>query len=447
MTWQTYCTNYEALLVNNKELTSIRQDLFFRLKANRFKAFVRFSFTILSVFRYLFVIHKQIDVFDVENIYFIDSPTSANLGTLKPLYLKDESKKMMLINLHVEKSQSFQTFKSNCEYINFTNFHKLYFKDLSFLIFTSKTIARHFDTSFFIVFPMLCRYVISKNSLEYILTSVKTKNIITSNDTLLTSNTAIHIAKKHKINDYTLQHGFLTHFYVPTTTTNYIVWGEKAKEWFENENISSQILPLGTPRLDEIEMIKQNAKNIKDEFYKKYKIDTTKKIFFYMSHSQAPEFGIELHRQNFEALNDVVKNKQYQLVIKLHPSENITLFEEVFKNEKENILLLPRDESLYHTIVSSTICASAYSTTLIEAMCFEKPTLQMNMSHVEELPDYSIKEGCISVKNIKEIQDILHKQDFSNEIKRQNEYVNKYFNNLGNASDNILEHIRKTDAN
>lgn len=224
MTWQTYCNKYEALLANNKELTSIRQDLFFRLKANRFKAFVRFGFSILSVFKHLLVMHKKTDVLNIENLYFIDSPTSANLGTLKPLYLKDESKKMMIINSHVEKSESFQVLKNSCEYINFTNFHKLYFKDLSFLFTTSRTIAKHFDTSFFIVFPLLCRYIIVKNALSFILKGMKTKNIILSNDTLLTSNTALHVARKNSVKDYTLQHGFLTHFYVPTTTTNYIVW-------------------------------------------------------------------------------------------------------------------------------------------------------------------------------------------------------------------------------
>jgi len=446
MTWQTYCNNFEALLEQNKELTSIRQELFFVAKANKLKAFVRSTLYFLMLLKYLFKANKKIDVIEVDNLYFIDSSTSANLGTLKPLILKDTSKKIILFNNQVEKSDSFQIL-IKFSHINFQDFYKVKLKDIGYLLKTSRHVAKHMQTSFFILFPLLCRYVLNKNSLEYILSNVKTKNIITSNDTLLTSNTAIHISQKYKINDYTLQHGFLTHFYVPTTATNYIVWGEKAKVWFEKEKVSSKILPLGTPRLDEIDNIKQNSETIKDNFYKKYNVDTTKKIFFYMSHSQAPEFGIELHRQNFKALKEVVKNESYQLVIKLHPSENDKLFKEVFEKELENIILLPKDESLYHVIVSSTICASAYSTTLVEAMCFEKPTLQMNMSMVKELPDYSKKEGCIAVETINKLANILQQEDFLIEIKRQNEYVNKCFNHLGTASIEILQYIGDENAN
>ena len=41
MTWQKYCAKYEVLLYQNSELAAIRQELFFRLKANKFKAFIK----------------------------------------------------------------------------------------------------------------------------------------------------------------------------------------------------------------------------------------------------------------------------------------------------------------------------------------------------------------------------------------------------------------------
>lgn len=445
MTWQTYCNKYEILLNKNREFTSIRQELYFSINSSWLKSILKFFISIIKIFKYLLKSKKLIQKQEKDNIYFIDANTSANLGTLKPLYLEDSSKKLLVVNNKVKNASTFHDIQNSS--LNFEDYYIVYFSDIKNIFMNTFTIAKVLNISFFTVFPLVVRYSFTKNSIENILSNIKAKNIFTSNDTLLASNMAILLAKKHKINDYTLQHGFLTHFYVPTTTTNYIVWGEKAKEWFENKNLSSQILPLGTPRLDEIETIKQNVRNIKDEFYKKYKIDITKKIFFYMSHSQAPEFGIELHRKNFEALKEVIKNEAYQLVIKLHPSESVNLFDEVFKCKKEKIILLPKNKNLYHTIVSSTICASAYSTTLVEAMCFEKPTLQMNMTQIKELPDYSIKEGCIAVKNIKEIKDILYKKDFSNEIRRQNDYVSKYFNNLGHATENILEHIRRNSAN
>lgn len=446
MTWQTYCNNFEALLKQNQELTSIRQELFFRIGASKFKAFIRFILYVMLFCKYLIKSNKKIEFLKAQNLYFIDSPTSANLGTLKPLILKDESEKIVLINYQVQKSSSFEDIKHN-NTINFQDFYKVYISDIFYLFQISKKTARQMNTSFFIVFPILCRYVFNKNSLEYILSNLKVKNIILSNDTLLTSNTAICLAKYHKINDYTLQHGFLTHFYIPTTTTHYIAWGEKAKKWFEGHNINSTLLPLGTPRLDEVGRIRQNSETIKKLFYKKYKIDEDKKLFFYMSHSQAPEFGLEIHKQNFEALKTVLENKAYQLVVKLHPSEKEDLYNEIFSHYLDKVILLPKDEALHHTIIASTICASAYSTTLVEAMCFEKPTLQMNMTQVKELPDYSKNEGCIAIKNNEELKNILNQDDFTKELERQKEYAHKYFNNLGCASEMILLHIGKNHVN
>lgn len=445
MTWQTYCNNYETLLKNNSDLTSIRQELFLAQNNSSLKNTIKSLIAFLKLIKYLLVPKKQIQKQEIDNIYFIDANTSANLGTLKPLYLKDDNSKLLIVNNKVETSPNFQDIKNNS--LNLEECYFLYLKDIKNIFVESLMISKVLKVSFFNTFPLVVRYNFTKNSLNHVLSKLKTKNIFTSNDTLLASNLAIQLSKKYNITDYTLQHGFLTHFYVPTTATNYIVWGKKAKEWFENEKISSKILALGTPRLDEIEDIKKNAKKVKEEFYKSYQVDTKKKIFFYMSHSQAPEFGIEIHSQNFEALKEIVKNENYQLVIKLHPSESQNLFDEVFNNYKKNIILLPKDENLYHTIISSDICASAYSTTLIEAMCFDKPTLQMNMAKVEKLPDYSKTEGCISVESIAKLKDVISKEDFSMEIKRQNEYVEKYFENLGCTSEAILRYVGEKNAN
>jgi hypothetical protein len=448
MTWQTYCNKYKSLLIINSELASIRQALFFRLKSNKLKSFVIFLLAILNFIKCTFKVNKNIELLNTENIYFIDSPTSANLGSLNPLILQDNSKKVIIVNNKVEKNKNFLSIRENSNYINYENFYNLSWKDFSYLLSESKKIAIYFNISFFIVFPLMYRYLVTKNALEYLFMHLKGKNLILSNDTLLASNTAIHVAKQQTITDYVLQHGFLTHFYIPTTATNYIVWGEKAKEWFIHHKAKTNVLPLGTPRLDEFSIIKKEETKIKRGFFKKYKIENSKKIFFYMSHSQAPEYGIEIHKKNFEALKTVIRNDKFQLIIKLHPSENEKLFNEVFTDFQDNIILLPKDENLHHTIVSSDICASAYSTTLIEAMCFEKPTLQMIMAQVEELPDYSKNEGCIAIETINELANILKQEDFLIEIKRQNEYVNKYFNHLGTSSKEILEYIQgKKSAN
>ena len=149
-----------------------------------------------------------------------------------------------------------------------------------------------------------------------------------------------------------------------------------------------------------------------------------------MSHSHAPEFEEELHHRNFESLIRVIENKNYQLIIKLHPAENTALFDKVFKPYKGKVILLPKNANLYNTIISSKICASAYSTTLIESMCLEVPTIQMNMLKEKRLPDYSVREGCISVTNAIQLDTVLEKTNFAKELDRQKKFTNLYFNNF-----------------
>jgi len=74
-------------------------------------------------------------------------------------------------------------------------------------------------------------------------------------------------------------------------------------------------------------------------------------------------------------------------------------------------------------------------------MCLEVPTIQMNMLKEKRLPDYSVREGCISVTNAIQLDTVLAKTNFVKELDRQTKFTNLYFNNFGNASRTIHNHV------
>jgi len=59
----------------------------------------------------------------------------------------------------------------------------------------------------------------------------------------------------------------------------------------------------------------------------------------------------------------------------------------------------------------------------------------------KRLPDYSVREGCISVTNESQLDTVLEKTNFVKELDRQKKFTNLYFNNFGNASLTIHNHV------
>jgi len=439
--WENFCKQFSTVLREDESLSSIRLELYLAGSRSYVKVIGNLLMVILKIF--LFHLKKEISPqhLNYQNVYFIDSTSPSDIENLISLLAEDKRTFLVMINSEVERSNAFAKIKEQIEYINYENYISLDPKYFLKTFSLSVLISKHMNCNFLNVFNLVLKHFSVKDALDQIISTIAVKNIFLSNDTLLPSSLATHLAKKNGIQDYILQQGFLTKFYLPITGTNYIVWGDKAREWLESKNVKINILPLGSPRLDAVVTVKANATKLKQKFYDDYQIDNNKHIFLYMSHSHAPEFKEELHQRNFESLIRVIENKNYQLIIKLHPAENTALFDKVFKPYKGKVILLPKNANLYNTIISSKVCASAYSTTLIESMCLEVPTIQMNILKEKRLPDYSVREGCISVTNAIQLDTVLEKTNFAKELDRQTKFTNLYFNNFGNASRTIHNHV------
>jgi len=441
--WENFCKQFSYILLKDEFLSSIMTELYLSGPRSYLKVIGNLSLVIVKLF--YFQLKKGIRPLHsyYQNIYFIDSSSPSDIGNIVPLIEKDKKTFLVIVNSEVEISNAFSVIKDKVEYINYEKHILLDARYFLRIFSTSLLISRKMSCNYLNAFNLVLRYFSIRGALNRVLSFIEARNIFLSNHVLLPSNLAIHIAKRNGIQDYIIQQGFLTHLFIPLTGNNFIIWGNKAKEWLESKNVKANFLPLGSPRLDAIIAIKAEANSLKQKFYEKYQIDTSKNIFLYLSHSQAPEFEEELHLKNLEALIKVTENNNYQLVIKLHPAESPSLFNKVFRRHKDKVILLPKKSNIHHSIISSKLCASAFSTSLIESMCLGIPTFQMNIARLDDLPDYSINEGCIPIQETLDLTRILGYKDFSKQLKRQKKYVELYLNNLGKASDAIHKYISK----
>ena len=444
--WEDYNLKFSSVIKKEELLSSIRLDLYIAERRSKIKVVFNLLRSILKIpfFRTkkpIKLIKKKYD-----NIYFMDDASHSCLDNLISLISADKKDYLVIVNNEVEKSSLFKEIMDGIEYLNYESFVLFKFKYFLNTCRLSFVLSKKINCNFLNVFNSVLSYFLLKKVIDSILSNCSAKNIFLSNDYHLPSNLVVRIAREYKLEDYVLQHGLFderasSKLSLPITK-NIIVWGDKTREWLESKNVKTNILPLGSPRFDATVTAKANATKLKQKFYDDYQIDNNKYNFLYMSHSHASAFEYDrLHHRNFESLIKVIENKNYQLIIKLHPAENTALFDKVFKCYKDKIILLPNNANLYNAIISSKICASAYSTTLIESMCLGVPTLQMNLAQIDDLPDYSKKEGCIPIIDTYQLTKILEYKDFTNELERQKRYIESYLNNLGTASDMIHEYI------
>lgn len=439
--WEFFCKKFEAITCTHKELASLRIELFHTQQRNVYISTLKIIYWTLKLIRGK-CMFKKIQPHSIHSIYFITEDLATHLGTIQPLFSRDANP-TLIATQQLFYSKKFVQIRKKYDTYNYEHYLGFHYKDIKQCFHLTQEISKTVELPFHIVLASVFKYLMNKNSFEYLFSKINAQFYFSTMDISMDCGLAIYYAKQMKMHNYILQHGALVPEYVPVTTDNYIVWGSVAKTWFINHHVGCKLLALGTPRIDQIYILKKQEVMFRHQLREKYNIPSDKKIFLFLSHSKALEFGIDVHIKNFEALKTVINNPSYQLVVKLHPLEKQSLFNKILDDQKKKIILLPRDDDIYQTILASDICASTFSTTLVEAMCLGKPTIQMNMAQIDNLPDYSQQDGCIYVDTPNTLNYILNKKDLSFELERQNTYVKKYFNNLGHSTDCIIDLINK----
>lgn len=244
--------------------------------------------------------------------------------------------------------------------------------------------------------PNLPFYIDLVNSLSKFFATNKPKAIFLPYETGPYALAIILACSKHKIKTIGISHGFIAKFMpmyshfscrsfdnmlghpIPDFT---LVFGNFAKNVLvENGYPTRQIIVFGNPSFFNFDKI-TNAL-LQNKPRKKYNINENDKVILFTTGKLQPKYtahgNYDYDVQIWKHLVNEFGNKpNYFLLLKPHPQESdVTIYKDIVEKTKtKNFKILNGD--LFELIFVSDIVVSVYSTTMIDALCFQKPVIQV----------------------------------------------------------------------
>lgn len=259
--------------------------------------------------------------------------------------------------------------------------------------------------------------------------------VVTHNDFTTSSYLACIVAREAGIKSFTLQHGFPTQEYFPTSADHYLVWGQRFRDYMAaRPGMQSNLIVTGAPRFDGLAKARnsRSAIRLKSEENGASCSGRCDVVFFSQSHS--PLFTEAEHRLVLAALKPLLDDHRFHVVVRLHPQEIEKRFRRL--SGFDRITFAPRDLSLQETLSSADVAISCNSTAMLEAMAIDVPVVQIAP---EELQDrLGIMEPCGVARNGQELRQCLqsllvveHRRNFT---EKQNQLLHEYLSNFPNGA-------------
>jgi hypothetical protein len=258
--------------------------------------------------------------------------------------------------------------------------------------------------------------------------------VITHNDFTTSSYLACRAAGDAGVKSFTLQHGFPTQEYFPTSSDHYLVWGERFRTYMASRpGMQSNLIVAGAPRFDGLARARKSRATLrlKREENGARCGGRCDVVFFSQSHS--PLFTESEHRVVLAALRPLLEDHRFHVVVRLHPQESEKRFRQL--SGFDRITIAPRDLSLQETLASADVAISCNSTAMLEAMAIDVPVVQIAP---EELCDrLGIMEPCGVARNGEELRQCLQtllvaarRRAFGD---KQNQLLQEYLSNFPNG--------------
>ena len=133
-----------------------------------------------------------------------------------------------------------------------------------------------------------------------------------------------------------------------------------------------------------------------------------------------PLIGSTWKREDREKFIEAVcsamrKFSDKQLVIKLHPDENIDTYQKILANMGEDKAIFCRDIDLYELLHACDLLMTVHSTVALEAMIFDKPVITINLTGKPDGFPYAKSGAAIGVYKgedlVQAIKDALYNEE------------------------------------
>ena len=206
-----------------------------------------------------------------------------------------------------------------------------------------------------------------------------------------------------------------------------------------------RLIAFGNPMFFHLDKIK--LKNNLEEFVKKYQLPSN--CYFVLFAPPAMRIykkaRTNFNKETLEKLLEIAnKRNDFFIIIKPHADDNPQDYQSIIDQKgSDNAKVLQGD--LIELILNSDIVISTVSTSIIDAMCMNKPVIQVKFEEVEMKQPYDEYEAVLESKlnNLKEnIQKIINDKDLCQKLlEQEHKFVKKYYNISGENPRNIINKI------
>lgn len=229
---------------------------------------------------------------------------------------------------------------------------------------------------------------------------------------------------------------------------NYLfLWGEYLKKYYRNKEIYNNIYVTGNPLFDKY-FIEKGKESI--ELYKILDIPFSKNIITICTQPLGDKEKKSDYNKRIDIYKNLILDKDYFFIIKIHPRENIEKYKELFIDINRDNYRIVKDTNLHLLFKIAGVVISYQSTTLIESIAAGVPIIifKQDNKHKDELPNYfeneiglkaSTLEG-LSVQ-IKKCFTKEHRKEFK--IKCESFIKSRLYSHDGKSGERIVKKIEE----
>ena len=192
-----------------------------------------------------------------------------------------------------------------------------------------------------------------------------------------------------------------------------------AKEWFARDGIPPEhLFTIGQPRFDLIQKQEYDQKRLQMELG----IPKDKGIIILATQPMVESYlWTEKDREKFiQVIVGGMKDfPDKQLVIKLHPDENIDIYRRLLNNIGDDRTVICREADIYELLNACDLLITFYSTVALEAMLFNKPVITVNLFSKTDIFPYAQSGAAIGVYQEKELVPAIKKALYDNSVREE----------------------------
>jgi len=263
---------------------------------------------------------------------------------------------------------------------------------------------------------------------------------------------ATRLSLRFKIPTLFYPHGITSVFYEYDAfeQQNVICSGQKEKEYFISLGTNEKdIHVLGIPLYDRLYQKFSKLEDlviIKNKNIKKFNLDPNKKVILFVT----THYENYIRERAFKSVIDSIKNlEECQLIVKLHPMEEISYYEKLSNKFNVNDILILKDVDLHEMIIISDIVIGRSTGAQIEALFLEKNVINLSYEITSDMFLMQKFKAVLTIFDPNELEQVIKKalydKETSNSLKASRQKYQEYcvYRFDGMASQRIKDLIKK----